>query len=245
VAEALAHVGIATAVEQQTQAGQLHAQCSQRLIDFVRQRGGHLPQRRHARGVHQFVLGGVQLAGAFGHQTLQLVAAALFDAPRLASLGEVEQQEGQGHPHASGGQTIAARAGDRRLRLQQQMQRPVLLRQLQALPEVVLAAVRPFDPAPVAVRVDALELFAVERPQRLLGIAASRHQTAAHRVAERAQVAEAPRWAVAEDDDVQRVGDQQDAWLADPLALHVLKFQLDHQHAEHLAGSVLTALERK
>jgi len=102
-----------------------------------------------------------------------------------------------------------------------------------------VATVRPVDLAPLAVLVDALQAPAVQRLQVLFGIAPGGDQLAAGFVAERLQVAEAPGRSVAEDDDVQRVGDQQDAGLADPLALHVFQFEFDYQYAEDLAGGVL------
>jgi len=121
----------------------------------------------------------------------------------------------------------------------QQVQGPVFLGQCQTLPEVLAAAIRAVHQAALAALVELLHPAALQRLQGLLGIAAHIHQPAAHLVAQRAQVAKAPGRAVGEDDDVQRVGDQQDTRLADPVALHVLQFELDHQYAEQLAGSVL------
>ncbi len=237
--EAFAHLAVAAAVEQQAQAGELHAQCGQRLVDLVGEGGGHLPESGHACRMHQFVLGGVQLTGALVHQALQLAAAALFDAAGLAALRKVEQQKGQRHPHASRGQAIAAHAGDHHLWVVQQVQGPVVFRQRQALPEVFAAAVRAIHQTSLAALGELLHAAARQRLQRLFGIAPGIDQAAAHLVAQRAQIAEAPGRAVGEDDDIQRVGDQQDARLADPVALHLFQLELDHQHAEHLAVGIL------
>ena len=203
LADAFAHGVGAAAVEQQPLTGELHAQGGQGLVDLVGEGGRHLPQRGHPRGMHQFILRGVQLAGALFYQTLQLVAAAAFHAAGLAPLGQVQQQERERHPDAGRGQAVAADVGGYQLRLLQQVQGPVFLGQFQTLPEVVAAAIGPVDQAPLAVLVDLLQVLARQRLQILFGVAADRDEAVAHRLAQRAQVAEAPGWAVGQDDDVQ------------------------------------------
>ena len=54
----------AAAVEQQTQAAELHLQGGQRLVDLMRQGRRHLPQGRHLGGMHQAILGLAQFGSA-------------------------------------------------------------------------------------------------------------------------------------------------------------------------------------
>ncbi|MNQ54726.1 hypothetical protein D3C85_687990 [compost metagenome] len=237
-AQAFVHVGLATAVEQQAQAAQLHLHGGQRLVDFMGHGRRHLPQGGHLRRMHQAVLGLAQLGGAQRHLAFQALANACLQTLVLAPLSEKQQQKRQGHPHPGGRQAVAAHAVEQRLRLDQQVQGPVFLGQRQALPEVVAAPVRAIDPAPFAVLADAPAQLAGQRLQRLLGVLAHLHQLAAGLFAQRLQGEKAPGRAAAEDHHRVAVGHQQHPGLAGPLALQLLQFELGHQHAEHAAVSV-------
>ncbi len=130
-------------------------------------------------------------------------------------------------------------------RFEQQVQGPVLLGQVEALPEVVAAAVGAFHTPPLGAFAEALDARARQRLQGLLGVAPRRDQTLAHRFVERTQMPKAPGRPVGQDDDVQRIGNQQDARLPGPFALHVLEFELDHQYAEYLAVLAMHRVGKK
>jgi len=141
--------------EQQAQGGQLHALGGQRLIDFVGQRGGHLPQRGEFGRLHQTFLRGAQVAGALLDQTLEFFAIALTDLGQPPALIEEQQQEHQRQPHASGGQCGVAQILEGHLRTTQQVQGPAFGRQRQRFPQIIRSALRTFDPAQIAVVIEA------------------------------------------------------------------------------------------
>ena len=149
-----AHIVLPTTVEQQTQAAQLHLHGGQRLIDFMGHGRRHLPQRRHLRRMHQAFLRFAQFGGTLRHLKLQAFTNARLQALGLAPLGQVEQQEGQGHPHSGGGQAVAAHAVEQVLGLMQQVQGPVFILQTLSLPKVIARAIRALHPAPLAIAVD-------------------------------------------------------------------------------------------
>ena len=91
--ERLVRIIDAAMFEQQAQRRQLHALRGQRLIDLVGQCGGHLPQRRELGRLHQTVLRGAQIAGAFFDQLFEFFAVALTDFRQAPALIEEQQQK--------------------------------------------------------------------------------------------------------------------------------------------------------
>ncbi|MNS66725.1 hypothetical protein D3C72_999510 [compost metagenome] len=85
-------------VEQQAQGRQLHALGGEWLVYFMGQGRGHLPQRREFGRLHQTLLGGAQVAGAFFYQSFEFFATALTQFGQAPALIEEQQQEHQGQP---------------------------------------------------------------------------------------------------------------------------------------------------
>ncbi|MCY1417342.1 hypothetical protein D9M71_328740 [compost metagenome] len=221
-------------VEQQAQGRQLHALGGEWLVYFMGQGRGHLPQRREFGRLHQTLLGGAQVAGAFFYQSFEFFATALAQLGHAPALIEKQQQEHQGQPQAGRSEGGIAAVFEGHLRATQQMQGPALGCQRQGLPQVVRLAVRAIDPDQVTVVVETPQRLKLQRCQGLLVVLAGGLEFGVIAVAERLEQAIAPARLVGDEDDPARVADQQRVAALAPLAFQFGKFQFHHHGAEEL-----------
>jgi hypothetical protein len=119
--KALASLIVTLLVEQEANAGQLHALGCERLVQFMGEGGGHLPERGQFGGLDQTVLGGSQVGGTGFDQTLQLITAALALTGQTPSLLKKEQGEDQGKPGTGGRKARGLRRGRKTRAVTQQV----------------------------------------------------------------------------------------------------------------------------
>ena len=231
----LARLVVASGVEQQAQAGQLHALGGERLVDLMGQGCRHLPQGGQLGRLHQAVLRGTQVGGALLDQALQLLPATLPQAGDTPALVQEQAEEDQRQPSAGGGQ---ARGGDVVLDARgvaQQVEGPAVVGQVQRLPEVVLLAVGAFHPRQTAVFAVAAQGLVAQGYQGLAIVLPGLRQFEAVHGIQRFQFAVAPTGVVGEEHDALGVAGQDQVGGLVPLPFQIGKLQLDHDCAQEAA----------